>query len=266
MSFVASDLSYSVGASNLLRAVTINLQAGELHVVIGPNGSGKSTLLKLLSGELRPQQGTITLNQKPLGQWTSLEQAQQRAVLPQNDHLNFSFTSEQVVALGRLPCRQQSPQQEQAIVREALKATDALHLAQRDYLTLSGGERARVQLARILAQVWEPINFGPRYLLLDEPTANLDLAHQHLCLQLARTFVSQNAGALVILHDLKLGLMHADRVTLLCCGEVIATGAPLEVLTAQNLARVYGVRVELIKSTTTNHPYIVVEKLTQGLR
>ena len=258
MSFVASELSYSVGTSQLLRGVTLNLQAGQLHAVIGPNGSGKSTLLKLLSSELHPQQGKITLNQKPLSQWSALEQAQQRAVLPQNDHLNFAFISEQVVALGRMPCLQQSPQQEQAIVREALKATDALHLAQRDYPTLSGGERARVQLARILAQVWEPIDLGPRYLLLDEPTANLDLAHQHLCLQLARKFVSQNAGALVILHDPNLAMSYADRVTLLCNGKVVATGTPAEVLTAQNLKQVYGVSIELLTSATTHQPYIVV--------
>jgi iron complex transport system ATP-binding protein len=265
MSFIANGLAYAIGRRHLLRAVDLHLREGELHAVIGPNGSGKSTLLKLLSGELHPQQGTITLNQKFLSQWTPLQQAQQRAVLPQNDHLNFSFSSAQVVALGRMPCRKHTLAQEQAIVRQALATTDALHLAERDYPTLSSGERARVQLARILAQVWEPVEYGPRYLLLDEPTANLDLAHQHHCLQHAQTFVSQNAGALVILHDPNLALTYAHRVTLLCCGEVIATGAPDAVLTAANLERVYGVHVEMLRSTTTGKPYIAVQGGKQTL-
>lgn len=260
MSFSAKNLSYQVGTRSLLRGVDIELKPGQLHAVIGPNGSGKSTLLKLLSGELRLHSGQITLNQKVLRQWNALQQAQQRAVLPQSDHLQFSFSAEQVVNLGRMPCLKRSQEKERQIVADALRTTDALHLADRDYPTLSGGERARVQLARILAQVWEPVEFGPRYLLLDEPTANLDLSHQHLCLQSAKTFASQDAGALIVVHDPNLALAYADQVILLCCGEVIATGTPEQVLTVENLQRVYGVRIEIMKSAHSGNSYIAVDR------
>lgn len=260
MSFSAKNLGYKIGTRSLLRGVDIELKPGQLHAVIGPNGSGKSTLLKLLAGELRPDQGQISLNQKALHQWSALQQAQQRAVLPQSDHLQFSFTAEQVVTLGRMPCLKSPPETERIIVSDALKASDALHLADREYPTLSGGERARVQLARILVQVWEPVDFGPRYLLLDEPTANLDLSHQHLCLQSAKSFTSQDAGALIVVHDPNLALAYADQVTLLCCGEVVATGTPEQVLTVENLQRVYGVRIEILKSAHTGNAYIAVDR------
>lgn len=264
MSFFAKNLGYRIGTRKLLHGVDVELRPGQLHAVIGPNGSGKSTLLKLLAGELQPSQGQITLNQKPLHQWSALQQAQQRAVLPQSDHLQFSFTAEQVVMLGRMPCLKHAPETERTIVRQALQAGDALHLADREYPTLSGGERARVQLARILAQVWEPVDFGPRYMLLDEPTANLDLSHQHLCLQSAKNFTAQNAGALVVVHDPNLALAYADQVTLLCSGEAVATGTPEQVLTVENLQRVYGVRIEILQSAHSGNAYIAVDRRLQS--
>lgn len=258
MTFSANNLSYSVDGRQLLRGINIDIQPGQIHALLGPNGSGKSTLLKLLAGEILPQQGQIMLNGKTLDESSAIKQAQQRAVLPQRDHLHFSFTSEQVVALGRIPCRHHKSAQEQTIVRDALRTTDALHLAKHLYPTLSGGERTRVQLARILAQVWEPVSFGPRYLLLDEPTANLDLLHQHQCLKIARKFVSHDAGALVILHDINLALTYADKITLLCGGEVVASGIPDEVLTARHLEQVFGVRTERLHSASSGRSYIAV--------
>src|SRR5262249_41431454 len=120
-----------------------------------------------------------------------------RAVLPQHDSLRFAFTVEEVVALGRLPCARHAPDREAAIVKQALDAADALQLSPRIYPTLSGGERARVQFARVMAQLWEPLpDASPRFLLLDEPTASLDLAHQHACLSMARRFAAGGAGVL----------------------------------------------------------------------
>lgn len=258
MTFSARNLTYRINDISLLREVDLDLRPGEIHALLGPNGSGKSTLLRLLAGEIRAQSGHITLNGKSLRDWTALEQAQQRAVLPQSDHLHFAFTAEQVVALGRMPCIQHRPAQERMIVQEALKATDALHLAGHTYPTLSGGERARVQLARILAQVWEPVTSGPRYLLLDEPTANLDLLHQHQCLKIARKFASEDAGVLVVLHDLNLALTYADHITLISEGAVVASGAPEEVLTESHIKQVYGVRSERLQSENTGMSHIAV--------
>lgn len=246
MSLIAQDLTYRHGARVLLQDVSLELRAGEVHAVIGPNGAGKSTLLRLLAGEIAASSGTIMLNGKPLAQWNARERAHQRAVLPQQESLRFGFSAAEVVALGRLAARTDTPAQEHEMVTAALAAADATTLATRLYPTLSGGERARVQFARVLAQVWTATPLGARYLLLDEPTANLDLAHQRSCLLAARAFAAQGNGVLAILHDPNLALRHADRVTILCAGTVLASGAAPTVLTAENLRRTYGVPIEVL--------------------
>ena len=257
MSLAAFEVSYQVGSRKLLERVSLCVEPGQVHALLGPNGAGKSTLLKLLAGDLRPQQGRVTLEQHDLRQWSMLERARRRAVLPQASDLQFDFSAHQVVSLGRMPCLQRSSQREAQIVDEALQATDASHLATRSYLTLSGGERARVQLARVLAQIWEPVDDN-RYLLLDEPTASLDLAHQHASLAAARSFASTGVGVLAILHDPNLALAYSDRVTLLCCGQLIAQGTAQQVLSRDNLEKVYGVNVEILQSATTLHPFIAI--------
>lgn len=246
MSLIAQGLTYRRGARTLLQDVGLELRAGEVHAVIGPNGAGKSTLLRLLAGEIAPAHGTISLNGKPLALWSARERAHQRAVLPQQESLRFGFSAAEVVALGRLAARSGTSTQEHEIVTAALTAAEATTLAARLYPTLSGGERARVQFARVLAQVWTATPLGARYLLLDEPTASLDLAHQRSCLRTARTFAAQGNGVLAILHDPNLALRHADRVTILCGGTVLASGAAQEVLTAENLRRTYGVPIEVL--------------------
>lgn len=246
MTLSASHLDYNIGGRALLRDVSLRIDAGRVHAVLGPNGAGKSTLLKLLSGDLHPASGSITCAGRPLGDWSPGELARLRAVLPQRDQLSFGFTVEEVVRLGRLPCLQHAPAREQEIVLAAMRTAGVDYLRTRRYPTLSGGERTRTQLARVLAQIWEAVEPGPRLLMLDEPTANLDLAHQHRCLRVARDFAAQKVGVLVVLHDPNLVLAYADTVTLLCCGEVIGQGAPKDVLSSERLARVYGVPVDVI--------------------
>jgi iron complex transport system ATP-binding protein len=257
MSLRAENVSYQIGLRTLLDQVSLAVEPGRVHAVLGPNGAGKSTLLKLLSGEQRCSSGTVLLEERAITEWTALERARRRAVLPQSESLSFDFTVRQVVSLGRMPCVLQTPARENEIITAALEATGVLTLDGRLYPTLSGGERMRVQLARVLAQIWEEPDH-PRYLLLDEPTASLDLAHQHSCLRLARQFAKNGTGVLLVLHDPNLALNYADEVTLLCCGQIIAQGTPEQVLTQQNLERVYGVKIELIHSATTQKPFIAV--------
>jgi iron complex transport system ATP-binding protein len=262
MSFVAAELSYGVPDAELIDRASLSLEPGTIHALLGPNGAGKSTLLRLLASELAPDRGTIELNGRPLPSWTPRERARQRAVLPQAHGLGFGFTAGQVVALGRLPCPQHGPVAEQRIVGEALELAGVGHLVDRSYPTLSGGERARVQLARVMAQIWEPLDGSvagkPRFLLLDEPTASLDLAHQHDCLRAVRTLARSGLGALVILHDPNLALRHADQVTLLRDGRALATGRPVDVLTAEALERVYRVPVRVIRADGEKVPVVVV--------
>lgn len=242
----ARDLSYVVDGRALLRGISVDIGPGTVHAVLGPNGAGKTTLLRLLSGELPPHSGTITYAGRPLQAWSPQQLARLRAVLPQREQLGFAFTVEEVVALGRLPCPRHRIERETEIIAEAMKISGISHLRTRRYPTLSGGERARVHLARVLAQIWEPVELGPRALMLDEPTANLDLAYQHHCLRLARRFAAQGVAVLLVLHDPNLVLAYADTATLLCCGEVIAQGAPAEILTAARLTQVYGVPINVM--------------------
>lgn len=258
MSFAAEHLRYAINGITLLDGVSLRLEPGRVHAVLGPNGAGKSTLLRLLSGEWSSQHGRIALNEKTLQEWTPQQRARQRAVLPQGESLRFGFTVEQVVALGRMPCLHHSAEREREIVNEALNTAGVAHLAQRKYPTLSGGERARVQFARVQAQIWEPVELGDRYLLLDEPTASLDLAHQHSLLAAARRFAAQGVGVLAILHDPNLALAYADEVTLLQNGRVLAQGSTADCLSAANLSALYGVNVERL-STADGSTWLVVK-------
>jgi len=258
----AADLGYAVPGRTLLDRVGLRLAGGRLHALIGPNGAGKSTLLRLLAGDLEPDTGTIELNGRPLASWSARERARQRAVLPQAHSLSFGFTATQVVALGRLPCPRRRPEAEAALVTAALELAGVAHLAERSYPTLSGGERARVQLARVMAQVWEPLDgtlqSATRFLLLDEPTASLDLAHQHDCLRAVRALADRGLGVLVILHDPNLALRYADEVTLLRDGRALASGPPAEAITAETLERLYRVPVRLVQAEGERVPVVVV--------
>lgn len=263
MTLAAQHVAYRVDGRALLERVDLALAPGEVHAVLGRNGAGKSTLLRLLAGDIAPSEGRITLNGRPLAAWTPRARAQQRAVLPQSESLRFGFTAEQVVALGRYASAQHRPEIEQDIVRQALRLAGAGELAQRRYPSLSGGERARVQFARVMAQIWEAppdtadLAGCARYLLLDEPTASLDLAHQHGCLAQARRFAASGVGILAVLHDPNLALRYADRVTMLDQGRVIGQGAVREVLSRDLLERTYGIAIELVHTAGDELPVVV---------
>lgn len=248
MSLRAEHLHHAVQGRTLLNDVSLTVEPGQVHAVLGPNGAGKSTLLRLLAREWMCQQGRIQLNKKSLGEWDTAALSRQRAVLPQSESLRFNFLVHQVVELGRLSCRRHGAGREAAIVEEALALTDALHLRERAYPTLSGGERQRVQLARVLAQIWEPVDDAPRYLLLDEPTASLDLKHQHDCLRVARQFASRGVGVLAVLHDPNLALAYADVASWMREGQMLATGSVAALITPDYLNQVYGVVARLLEN------------------
>lgn len=242
----------------LLNDVSLTLHPGELLAVLGPNGAGKSTLLKTLAGDLMPTSGRAILNGKPMTAWPVRTRALMRAVLPQDVSLRFAFRAHEVVLMGRMPhVRGVERAEDYRIAQAALAAVEAAHLRERLFPTLSGGERQRVQLARVLAQIWEPCTLGARFLLLDEPTAALDLAHQHLTLQLARRLAAQGVGVLAILHDLNVAAQYADRIALLANGRLLDTGAPAAVLSAENLWKAFGVRVSVIQHPVYGTPLVI---------
>jgi iron complex transport system ATP-binding protein len=246
---VASGLGVKAGERWLLRGVSLRLRAGEVGVVLGPNGAGKSTLLSVLAGLLAPQEGSVCIDDQQVDMAHAARWATRRAVLPQETGVAFDFSAHDVVALGRYPHRQNPSHLEERIVADALAATDVAHLASRGVGLLSGGERLRVQLARVLAQIWEaPAGGASRWLLLDEPTAALDLRHQHEVLGLVRRWArEQSVGVLLVLHDLNLALRYADQVWVLERGALRAHGTPDAVLTPSLLQQVWGVRATQVR-------------------
>ncbi|WP_067563355.1 heme ABC transporter ATP-binding protein [Nocardia acidivorans] len=221
------------GGNRVLDGVDFEVVAGQIVALVGPNGAGKSTLLAALAGELAPSEGTVELDGQPLTDWAPLDMARRRAVLPQNHTVGFPFTAREVVAMGRAPwARTDRQDADDTVIAAALAATDVEHLAARAFPALSGGERARVALARVLAQ-------DTATLLLDEPTAALDLGHQEQVLHLARARATAGAAVVVVLHDLGVAAAYADRVAVLDSGRIAADGPPRRVLTTELLTRVY---------------------------
>ena len=232
-----------VGSRVLLDGLTATLQPGRFTAILGPNGAGKSTLLSLLSAQRRPDAGQVLLDGQPLQHLSAHALALRRAVMPQESAVAFDFTAREVAELGRYPHRKHPAPDEASIVDQALAATGVSVLAGRNVNTLSGGEKARVHLARALAQVWSPRTDGAaRWLLLDEPTAALDLAHQHQALGLLRDWAHhQGLGVVAVLHDLNLALRYADDVLLLAQGEATCHGPAGDVLTAARIGSVWGI-------------------------
>jgi iron complex transport system ATP-binding protein len=246
------------GRRTVLENLTLELALGEVVVVIGPNGAGKSTLLRALAGEIRPDAGRVALDGRVLGLWRAAALAQRRAVLSQDIHLTFPFRVEEVVLLGRSPHAGFSDRAtDEAIVEAALGETGGSRLAGRVYTTLSGGERQRVQMARVLAQIWPRPGEPAPYLLLDEPVASLDPAHQHATLKLARRWAARGAGVLAVLHDLNLAAMYADRIAILHRGALAADGAPGTVLTGRLIEDVFGMKMSVERRPERNYPVLL---------
>lgn len=259
----AHGISLRVGARALVDEVSLAIAPGELVAVAGPNGAGKSSLLRLLARELPASAGRIDLNGRPLERWRAAQRARMLAVLPQASRLSFGFSAREVALFGRYPHADgMLGPEDRAIADAALALAQATHLAGRDFTTLSGGEQARVQLARVFAQLWTPhVADGrrlPRLMLLDEPTAALDLRHQHAVLAAARGFArrSGDVGILAVLHDLNLAAQYADRVILMQRGRIVAAGTPAEVLTAQRIGAVFDHEVRVLAHPDSGVPLI----------
>jgi iron complex transport system ATP-binding protein len=253
----AREMVVRVGAKVLLEGVSLDIVPGETLAVVGPNGAGKSTLRRAVCGDVSLSGGEVVMCGRALEEWTPIERARVRAVMPQDSTLNFPFTAFEVALMGRLPhLRGAEGERDYEVAWAALEAVEARHLSERLYPTLSGGEKQRVQLARVLAQIWEP-HGGERYLLLDEPTSNLDLAHQYSTLSVARRFAREGAGVMVILHDLNLAAQYADRVVMMKDGRVVTSGAPSEVLTRESIYETFAVAVIVTRHPRLECPLVV---------
>lgn len=245
----------------ILDDVSVAMPASVLTAIVGPNGAGKSTLLSVLTGALRPDRGHASLDDRDLRSWPARDLACRRAVLAQHATLGFPLSVLEVVAMGRAPMVGQSSHDlDNLLVSRALAQTGTAHLADRVYTTLSGGERQRVQLARVMVQISDARTDGVlagRYLMLDEPTSSLDLPHQHVCLSIPQDFARRGAGVVVVLHDLNLAAMFADRICLMENGRVVAAGSPEQVLVEPLLERVFGLPLRVAPHPTRGCPCVL---------
>ncbi|MEU4655899.1 heme ABC transporter ATP-binding protein [Streptomyces sp. NPDC023723] len=241
----AEAVRVRLGGRPVLDGVDVTVRAGQLLALVGPNGAGKSTLLAALAADLPATGGVVRMHGRPVSAWSPAELALRRAVLPQSAALSFPFPVAEVVRMGRAPyAGTPAADQDDAVVAEAMARTEVSAFAGRPFAALSGGERARVALARVLAQ-------RTPLLLLDEPTAALDLRHQELVLRLCRERARAGDAVVVVLHDLGLAAAYADRVAVLRAGRLAADGPPAEVFRDDLLSEVYDQPVEVLPHPRT---------------
>lgn len=242
MTLTVRNLGFSYGQKRILDAIDATFEAGKLTVILGPNGAGKSTLLACLAGLLEPQTGTVSLHDDDIHGMTPTVRARQIGLLPQGAETHWAITSEALVALGRIPhMRGAGPSaNDRSAISAAMSATATEGFADRPVTQLSGGERARVLLARVLAG-------EPTWILADEPLANLDPGFQLDILGLLRRQAEAGKGVVAVLHDLQYAVRFADHILLLHEGQIFAQGSVQDVVTPANLAHVYGIDANLFK-------------------
>lgn len=256
MSLSVQNVSLTLSDAPLLNAVDLDVLPGKITTVLGPNGAGKTTLLRVLVGELAPDTGDVSLNGSALNDCTPMQRARTLAVLPQHSLLNFPFTAAEVVMLGRTP-HDTGIAHDREIVAQALQSVDGDYLSGRIYTQLSGGEKQRVHLARVLAQIWEVSPDGERYLVLDEPTSSFDLAHQQLTLEVVRNLAEKGVGVLMVIHDLNLAARCSDQMLLMQCGRIVISGTPQEVLQRDIISRVFQVEASIGVHPLSGTPLVI---------
>lgn len=237
----ANNITYKIGNKIILKDISVNFEAGKINLILGPNGAGKSTLVKVICNQLKPQEGTVFYEGIDIRNTSVAELARVRAVLSQNTELAFPLKVKEVVMMGRYPHFSVNPtaKDEQA-VQEAMQFFDVEEMSERDYLTLSGGEKQRVHFARVVSQIWYASENGCRYLVLDEPLTFLDVHYQFQFMHKLQELLKQKDLVIVgVVHDLNLAAKFADHLVLLNNGELLATGTKTEVLTQKNMKTAY---------------------------
>ncbi|HBO21461.1 MAG TPA: heme ABC transporter ATP-binding protein [Providencia sp.] len=256
----AKNLNYRAGGRLITNNVSLTLPGNEIVAILGPNGAGKSTLLRQLTGYLPSDSGSCSLLGKQLGEWKPDALARVRAVMQQNSHMAFSFRVHEIVRMG---CHPYASSGHLSLnnaddTQHIMALCDCEDLAQRDYMSLSGGEQQRVQLARLLAQLWEPVP-SPKWLFLDEPTSALDIHHQQHLFRLLRHLVeTRELNVCCVLHDLNLAARFANRIILMEKGAIVANGLPCDILTKPMLSDIYQADISVLPDPNHAVPLITL--------
>lgn len=252
----AQNISYAHRKFSILEGIDVSVNHGELLVIVGPNGAGKSTLLSVLANELGKKDESIFFKKKSFREWDDKELAHSKAKFSQNNSYDIPLTVNNVVMMGRYPYFNSTPRKidEEAVIK-AMQETDVNHLAQRDYNSLSGGEKQRVHLARVLTQLDNDVEHT--LVFLDEPLNNLDVLHQHRIMQTIKKFTQKGNTAIMILHDLNLAAQFADRVMLLKKGKIVSHDVPAKVFTRETISTVYNFPCTICPNPVNNNPLII---------
>jgi len=254
----AKNITYKIGDKTLLDDVSIDFEAGKLNIIIGPNGAGKSTLVKVICNQLKPQTGSVKYGEKDLQSLSIAELARIRAVLSQNIEVAFPLKVAEVVMMGRYPHFSGRPgTKDEKACEEAMHFFDVWHMADRNYMTLSGGEKQRVHFARVISQIWQPVENSCRYLVLDEPLTFLDVHYQfdfmHKVMELLK---SKDMVVIGVVHDLNLAAKFADKILLLHTGKLLAAGTKSEVLSKENIKTAYHLEPVIVEQKEKNSLYL----------
>lgn len=256
MSLEIDGLVVARGGRTLLHAIDFRVAPGALLGVIGANGAGKSSLLQAIVGDLPAQAGAVKFDGRAVARYPRRERARRIAYLAQTSALAFPLSARDVIALARSP-HASGRTADAEIIAAAAAATDITHLLERAYTRLSGGEQQRVQLARVLAQVWRAEDAGDRLLLLDEPVAALDIGHQSRILRALRALAATGVAVVFVGHDVSLAAAHADRLLALADGRVAALGTPATVVTEAIMTQVYHAATHVIAHPATGTPVVL---------
>lgn len=253
--YQASNISFSTQGKQIIQDLNLSITPGEFVSVVGPNGAGKSSLIKILSNENPAYKGNVSINGKDVKSYKPKELSLVRAVMAQHSTLQFAFSVREVITLGR-HAHSSTKTHDNSVIDEVITLAGLQAMATRNYLTLSGGEKQRVQLARVLAQVWDEALY-PRYILLDEPTSSLDIAQQQAMFSLVKSVCSRNIGVLAIVHDLNLAAQFSDHIFLMNRGQLVDSGPAVQVLTRDNIEKAFCCHVNVIYDPCSKCPLIV---------
>jgi iron complex transport system ATP-binding protein len=243
----AKGISYKIGNKTLLQPSSVGFNANAFHVIMGANGAGKSTLLKLLAGDIQTATGEVLFENKKLFNYSRLQLAKKRAVLSQHYNITFPVTAGEMVMMGRYPYFDNIPRQKDlTIQKQAMELMGVEEFFDRDYNTLSGGEAQKVQMSRVLSQVWQDEASEGKIIFLDEPVSHLDIKYQYQLLQVAKDLCHQNITVIAILHDINLAISFADRLLFMKQGAIKYDLSTIEEMTTKMLEDVFDMKLRLL--------------------
>ena len=250
MSVDIKNLSWEVDSKKILDDISLSISSGEIITILGPNGAGKSSFLKIISGDLKCTEGQIYFDQSNLNDISIQDRSFIRSVMSQSQDVVYDFSTREIIEMGWLDRGISNYSEDfKKAIDQISEECSVKNLLEQSFNTLSGGEKRRVHFARTLIQLWRPSGSDdPRYMFLDEPTANLDILHEQKMMKLIQKKRDEGLGILLILHDLNLAAKYSDQIALFDNGKLIDKGLPKTVLTEDTLSAVYGLKMNVEKN------------------